>query len=126
MTALQFYGDLVTKWKVTPPEVTTWEFDEIMAGGQNDRYAMADMLAPFGSQINDPRLSKTAGKWAWTQTPGLTPELAGRAWIGGWTFSVPATSKNKEWAGEFIKYVTSKPAMLGSMDSGTCRREIRC
>jgi ABC-type glycerol-3-phosphate transport system substrate-binding protein len=118
VTALQFYGDLVTKWKVTPPEVTTWEFDEIMAGGQNDRYAMADMLAPFGSQINDPRLSKTAGKWAWAQTPGLTAELAGRAWIGAWTFSVPTTSKNKEWAGEFIKYVTSKPAMLRSMDSG--------
>ena len=29
------------------------------------------MLAPFGSQINDPRLSKIPGHWAWAQTPGL-------------------------------------------------------
>jgi multiple sugar transport system substrate-binding protein len=118
VAALEFYGDLVTKWKVTPPEVLTWEFDEIMAGGENDRYAMAVMLAPFGSQINDPRLSKIPGHWAWAQTPGLKPELAGRGWIGGWTFSVPTSSKNKEWAGEFIKFATSKPAMLRSMDSG--------
>lgn len=41
VTALQFIADLVVKHKVTPPEVTTWEFDEIIAGGQRDRYVMA-------------------------------------------------------------------------------------
>jgi ABC-type glycerol-3-phosphate transport system substrate-binding protein len=101
VAALEFYGNLVTKWKVTPPEVTTWEFDEIMAGGEQDRYAIAEMLAPFGSQINDPRLSRTAGKWAWAQTPGLDASLAGRGWVGGWTYSVPTSSRNKEWAAEF-------------------------
>ena len=118
VAALEFYGNLVTKWKVTPPEVTTWEFDEIMAGGEQDRYAMAEMLAPFGSQINDPRLSKTAGRWAWTQTPGLDASLRGRGWIGGWTFAVPTSSRNKQWAAEFLRFATSRPWMVRSMDSG--------
>jgi multiple sugar transport system substrate-binding protein len=118
VAALEFYGDLVTKWKVTPPEVTTWEFDEIMAGGEQDRYAMAEMLAPFGSQINDPRLSRTAGRWAWTQTPGLDASLAGRGWVGGWTYSVPTSSRNKPWAAEFLRYATSAEWMRRSMDSG--------
>ena len=62
--ALQFYGDLMTKYKVVVPDAITWEFDEIVAGGQNDRYAMTITLAPYGTLINDPKLSKTAGKWA--------------------------------------------------------------
>ena len=42
--ALQFYGDLMTKYKVVVPDAITWEFDEIVAGGQNDRYAMTITL----------------------------------------------------------------------------------
>ena len=68
--ALQYYGDLMTKYKVIVPDAITWEFDEIVAGGQNDRYAMTITLAPYGTLINDPKLSKTAGKWAWAVAPG--------------------------------------------------------
>jgi multiple sugar transport system substrate-binding protein len=32
---------------VTPPEVTTWEFDEIIAGSQRDRYVMAQAFASY-------------------------------------------------------------------------------
>jgi len=56
VTALQFYVDLVLKHKVVPPEAMTWEFDEIIAGGQNDRYAMTQTFAPYGTLINDPQL----------------------------------------------------------------------
>ncbi|HEX4178951.1 MAG TPA: extracellular solute-binding protein, partial [Rhizomicrobium sp.] len=44
--ALQFYGDLMTRYKVVVPDSITWEYDEIVAGGQNDRYAMTITLAP--------------------------------------------------------------------------------
>ena len=74
--ALQFYGDLMTKYKVVVPDAITWEFDEIVAGGQNDRYAMTITLAPYGTLINDPKLSKTGGKWAWAVAPGRA--FAGR------------------------------------------------
>ncbi len=60
--ALQFYGDLITKYKLVPPDAMTWQFEEIVAGGQRDRYAMVQMFAPYGTLINDPKLSKTGGK----------------------------------------------------------------
>ena len=60
----------MTKYKVVVPDAITWEFDEIVAGGQNDRYAMTITLAPYGTLINDPKLSKTGGKWAWAVAPG--------------------------------------------------------
>ncbi len=33
------------------------------------------------------------------------------SWIGGWTYSIPATAKNKEAAWELIRYLTSKDAI---------------
>ncbi len=37
----------MTKYKVVVPDSITWEFDEIVAGGQRDRYAMTVTLAPM-------------------------------------------------------------------------------
>src|ERR1700749_2445672 len=86
--ALQFYGDLITKYKLVPPEAMTWQFEEIDAGGQRDRYAMVQMFAPYGTLINDPKLSKTGGKWAWTTVPGPTSPAQGRTWIDGHNLAV--------------------------------------
>ena len=100
--ALQFYGDLNTKYKLVPPDAMTWQFEEIVAGGQRDRYAMVQMFAPYGTLINDPKISKTGGKWAWTTVPGPHSKDEGRTWIDGHTLGVPKYTKNKEWALEFI------------------------
>ena len=101
--ALTFYAELNTKYKVVPPEAMTWAFDEIVAGGQSDRYAMVQMFAPYGTLINDPKLSKTGGKWAWTTVPGPTSPDQGVTWIDGHNLGVPKYTKNKEWALEFIR-----------------------
>ena len=101
--ALQFYGDLNTKYNVVPPDAMTWEFDEIVAGGQSDRYAMVQMFAPYGTLINDPKISKTGGKWAWTTVPGPHSKEEGRTWIDGHSLGVPKYTRNKEWALEFIQ-----------------------
>jgi multiple sugar transport system substrate-binding protein len=103
--ALTYYAELNTKYKVVPPEAMTWAFDEIVAGGQSDRYAMVQMFAPYGTLINDPKLSKTGGKWAWTTVPGPTSPDQGVTWIDGHNLGVPKYSKNKEWALEFIRMV---------------------
>jgi ABC-type glycerol-3-phosphate transport system substrate-binding protein len=63
VAALEFWSGLVLQDKVVPPECLTWEYDEIVAGGQNDRYAMTETFAPYGTLMNDPKLSKTGGKW---------------------------------------------------------------
>jgi len=85
VTALQFYVDLVLKHKVVPPEAMTWEFDEIIAGGQNDRYAITQTFAPYGTLINDPQLSKTAGRWPGRPCPA-TP-VGRRAGLGSTAIS---------------------------------------
>ena len=108
----------MTKYKVVVPDAITWEFDEIVAGGQNDRYAMTITLAPYGTLINDPKLSKTAGKWAWTVAPGAHSRAESQVSVGGWTFGVPSACKHKEWAFEFIQFACSKEWMQRSVVRG--------
>lgn len=114
--SLQFYGDLVAN-KVTPPEAMTWEWDEIIAGGQNDRYAMSIMHAPYGSDLQSGQASNTKSRWAWSQMPGAKTADQGRSWILGWMLSVPTSSPNKGWAAHFLKFATSKEQMRKSMSS---------
>src|ERR1700744_2457180 len=88
--ALQYYADLMTRYKVVVPDAITWEFDEIVAGGQRDRYAMTITLAPYGTLINDPKQSPTAGKWAWRwRLAGIRPRTAGCRWAAGRSASRP-------------------------------------
>jgi multiple sugar transport system substrate-binding protein len=116
--ALEYYGDLMTRYKVVVPDSITWEFDEIIAGGQNDRYAMTITLAPYGTLINDPKQSKTAGRWGWALAPGRHSAADSRVSLGGWTFGVPEAGKNNEWAFEFIQFATSKEWMRRSLERG--------
>jgi multiple sugar transport system substrate-binding protein len=116
--ALEYYGDLLTRHKVIPPEALTWEFDEIVAGGQNDRYAMTATYAPYGTAMNDPKQSKTGGRWTATTMPGATDPAQGRTWIGGWTIAVPTSSRNKEHAFDFVQMATNAQWMARSLDRG--------
>jgi multiple sugar transport system substrate-binding protein len=118
VAALEFWSGLVTKDKVVPPEALTWEFDEIVAGGQRDRYAMCETFAPYGTLMNDPKLSKTGGKWSWTTVPGQTAKDQGRTWVDGHFLAVPKYTKNREWALEFIRMACSKDWMQRSMIRG--------
>src|SRR5690606_24233703 len=98
---LQFYGDLVAKDKVVPPESATWEWDGLTSGAQADRFAMTVTIGPYGTAMNDPAVSKTAGKWAWAPVPGATDPSQSAAPNGGWAMSIPESSPNKRWAYDF-------------------------
>ncbi|HYM70929.1 MAG TPA: extracellular solute-binding protein [bacterium] len=112
---LTFYADLHNRYKVVPPEVTTWAWDEWIAGGQNGRYAMTIMHTPYAIPLNDPAHSKTAGKWAWADAPGWNSLQQGAPPVGGWLFGVPRASAVKDLAGEFVTYMTAKQAQLTSV-----------
>jgi ABC-type glycerol-3-phosphate transport system substrate-binding protein len=116
--ALQYCGELMTTYKVVVPNAMTREFDEIVAGRQTGRYAMTITLAPYGTLINDPKLSKTAGCWVWAVAPGAHSRAESRVSVGGWTFGVPKGSKYNEWAFEFIPMATSKEWMRRSPERG--------
>ncbi len=108
----------MTKYKAVVPDSITWEFDEIIAGGQNDRYAMTVTLTPYGTLINDPQKSKTGGRWAWAQMPGAKTKEQSRTFFGGWSLAVASDGKHKEWAFEFIQMACSKEWMRRSMLRG--------
>jgi multiple sugar transport system substrate-binding protein len=116
--ALTFWSGLVVKDKVVPPEVMTWDFDEIVVGGQTDRYAMAETFAPYGTLINDPKLSKTGGKWAWATVPGRTSKDQSRTWVDGHFLGVPKYTPNRDWSLAFIKMACNKEFMRRSMIRG--------
>ena len=118
VTALQFMADLVVKLKVTPPEVTTWEYDEIIAGGQRDRYVMAQTFAPYMTLMNDPANSKTAGNWAAAVVPGHTDRSQSRTWIDGHFLAVPKYTKNTDWSIEFIRMACSKQWQQRALERG--------
>lgn len=118
VAALTFWTGLVLKDKVVPPEAVTWEYDEIVAGGQNDRYAMAQTFAPYGTLINDPKSSRTGGKWTWASMPGQTEKAQGRTWVDGHFLGIPKYTKNRDWALAFIQMATGKDWMRRSMVRG--------
>ena len=118
VSALQWWSDLVLKHKVVPPESLTWEYEEIVAGGQNDRYAMAHTFAPYGTLINDPKISRTGGKWTWAPVPGKTDKSQSRTWVDGHFLSIPKYAKHKDWSMEFIRLVCDKKWMRRSMERG--------
>jgi ABC-type glycerol-3-phosphate transport system permease component len=52
----------------------------------------------YGTLINDPQLSKTAGRWAWATVPGYTSKAQSRTWIDGHFLSVPKYAKYPDWS----------------------------
>ncbi len=112
---MTFFADLRNKFKVVPSDVTTWAWDEWIAGGQNGRYAMAIMHTPYAAPLNDPAKSKTAGKWGWADAPGWDSLGQGTPPVGGWLFGIPVASGAKDLAREFILYTTGKEAQLMSV-----------
>lgn len=118
VAALKVYGEMATKHKVIPPESLTWEWDGMTAGGQADRFAMAMMIGPYATAINDPALSKTAGRWAWSKVPGAKEPSQSRAQCAGWALGVANNSQNKRWAFEFVKLATSTQMLKRSALTG--------
>lgn len=116
--ALQYYGDLMTKYHVTHPASLTWEFDGIISGGQADEFAMTVTLAPYGEAMNDPKVSKTAGKWSFQLMPGKDNMQQSHTYLAGWMLGVPQQTKYQDWAFDFVQMATSKTWMRRSIDLG--------
>lgn len=113
MQTMEFYANLM-KEGVVPPDVTTWAWDEWIAGGQKGRYAMAIMNTPYAALLNDPGMSETAGKWGWADAPGGNGMEHGAPPVGGWLFGIASGAQDKDLAWSFVEFVTGAEAQLMS------------
>jgi len=104
--ALQFLADLNLKYKVMNPQSVVYEQNDTLDNFTQGKAAMIINAPHTFGQANDPKLSKIVGQAAVALIPGDKLKTASYAETGG--LAIPANSKNKEAAMEYIRFVTSK------------------
>ncbi|WP_427023904.1 ABC transporter substrate-binding protein [Aureimonas ureilytica] len=124
VAALDYVAGLINADKSIPPDALTWEWDEIIANAQNDRYAMGLVLNASATPINKAEASRTRGLWAYSTVPGAQSAADSRSSLGGWCFAVPERSANKEWAFEFVQFITSREWAKRSMEKGNASARL--
>ena len=106
IAGLKYYYDLFASDKVTPPGCATYAWDEETADFQNGRLAMMVIWCSAVVGLEDPDVSKVAGKIGYTVVPGRAPT------VGGWAVAIPAKAKNPEASFAFINWLTSDKVAL--------------
>ena len=77
-----------------PPDTLSYLNDEVTAALQQDRVAMAIIWHSRAASMDDPTMSKAAGKIEFTPVPGLTPEKPGVGRISPVGYAISAFTKN--------------------------------
>jgi multiple sugar transport system substrate-binding protein len=104
--ALRFMLEL---GKHSPPGYAGFNADEVSAHLLQSTAAMSINWPAWIAAMDDPAKSKVVGKIEFTTVP--SEKLKGRAGLGTWLLGVPAASKNKDRAFEFIAWATGAKPM---------------
>lgn len=119
VTGLQFYVDTMNKWKIASPgspSFGTFEAAEQFMAGNT---ALSIMWTSFGSLFEGSADSKVAGKVGYTWLPkGSGPKgrhIAANDW---WYYAVTSTSRNKEWAYRFVRYISEPEPQRHLLETG--------
>jgi len=107
VAALKFYADLINVQKVTPPGTTSASWDNVAT-------SFSDGLTAMTMNYHDLALSPNVkGSVAYAVIPkgkSVGPH------DGAWILSVNSFSKNKEWAYEAIKWLTSAKSQTKALE----------
>jgi multiple sugar transport system substrate-binding protein len=103
--ALQFMRDLIVKYKVTPPLVTTAIEEPTRHIFGNGR-ALFMRNWPYALNIFEREGSMIKGKVGVSQLPSF-PGKESASTLGGWQLGINRYSKHPEAAEKFIKFLTS-------------------
>lgn len=109
IAAFTLYGDLLRNYG--PPGVLNMSWPQavaVFAQGKAAMYTDADSIFP---NLLDPAKSQVADKTGVALFPA-GPKGSKMYGVTAWGLSMPATSKNKDAAWEFIKWATSKETTL--------------
>jgi multiple sugar transport system substrate-binding protein len=96
--ALQFYADLINKWKVTPPGTTSASWD-------NSDNNFNSGLTAIGMGYHDLALKPNVnGEVAYAVVP---KQVTRGPHFGTWMLGIPKTAKAKDWSYRTIAWFTS-------------------
>ncbi len=105
--ALQFYVDLVNKYKVSPKDVITQSSGDVEQALDSGRYAI--VLSQAGGGFGDFKDAATVSVFTKKIGDALVPTCPGcrpTSGSGGWLLTISPTSKYKDLAWDFITMVT--------------------
>ncbi|ALS20540.1 MULTISPECIES: sugar ABC transporter substrate-binding protein [Paenibacillus] len=99
--------------KLMPPDITTYEFPEVLSAFQNEKVAMAINWNAAYPQLADAAKSpKVSDKFGIAEVPG------GVSFTHTWTLAINSVSKNKEAAFKFVDWVTGEGAKKYALAGG--------
>lgn len=99
--AIQFYVDAA---KYAPRGILNFHFDEVATAAAQGEAAIAISTTPSLSWVEDPKRSKTVGKWAYVPLAADASKPSGE--LIYWNWCINANSKNPAAAYSFIQYWT--------------------
>jgi multiple sugar transport system substrate-binding protein len=99
VASLDYYKSLI---QYSPSDTMNYDWDGVMAAMQQARIFQCIMWNDATYAVEDPKQSTVAGKMGF----GLVPQGKGGkvGQVEGWSYLIPATSKNKEAAFLFIQW----------------------
>ncbi len=117
--ALQYYVDSINKDKFAMPASTSFgtfeAAEQFMAGNT----AFSIMWTSFGSLYEGSDTSKVKGKVGYTFLPASASSkgrhVAANDW---WYYAVSSSSKNKEWAYKFVRYISEPDYQMHLLKTG--------
>jgi ABC-type glycerol-3-phosphate transport system substrate-binding protein len=130
--ALTFYSDLLRKYQVVPPDVSTYGYNEILTNLQEGKAAMGvEWMAATADLTNcevSPKVCKDGEPLlGYTLVPGMKAadgSVTRGQGASQWAWVIPQASQNKEAAYTFIEWLVSDPgaktwALNGGIPSNT-------
>ncbi len=100
--AMTYATDLVTKYKVAPPQSATWTVDDLFEQFASDRVAMVQGSSVRVSTIQAKLGKEKVGMMLW---PGSKTMAHSPAVMAGWAVGVWSKSQQAEDAGKFVDYM---------------------
>jgi len=130
--ALTFYSELLTKYKVVPPDVATYGYNEILTALQEGKVAMGIEWMAATQDLQDcsksPKVCKDGQpQLEYTLVPGLKGadgKVSRGQGASQWGWVIPKATKNAEAAYKFVEWLTSHDgakiwALNGGIPSNT-------
>lgn len=103
--------------KYMPAGANQFTYDNVTAAAQQGTVATAVQWSWGAFAVDDPKASKTVGKWEFTQIPA-GPTGTSSAHLAEWVISVSKYSKNIEEAKKFAAWLETKKNDVYQADKG--------